>query len=218
MKNKNFLSIETSLSRIFLVLSFKEKVFSLNKLVDNSIEVELNILIKEILIINKTNFSDLNFILISLGPGSYTGSRIGLAAAKAISMSLKIPLLGYSNFETIQSQAKLNKLLAENKEIGFVIKANKKEFYYQKYEGKIKSKKNIIRIVSLTELSKKNNFPNIIIGNVKLELLFNNYMYCMPYKESLVCVFQGLHEIFLEKKLIDLEPYYVNGHYAKKND
>ena len=48
MKNKNFLSIETSLSRIFLVLRIDEKVYSVNKYTKNSIEEELNILIGKI--------------------------------------------------------------------------------------------------------------------------------------------------------------------------
>jgi tRNA threonylcarbamoyladenosine biosynthesis protein TsaB len=136
MKNKNFLSIETSLSRIFLVLRIDEKVYSVNKYTKNSIEEELNILIGKIILKNKADFSDLNFILVSLGPGSYTGSRVGLAAAKAISMSLEIPLLGFSNFNTIYLQARLNNLLLENEEVGIVIKANNKDLYYQKYKKK----------------------------------------------------------------------------------
>ena len=73
-------------------------------------------------------------------------------------------------------------------------------------------------ILSFMSLNRKNNFPNIIIGNVKLELSFNNYVYCMPYKESLVSVFQGLYKSFLEGNSSNLEPYYINGHYAKKNE
>jgi tRNA threonylcarbamoyladenosine biosynthesis protein TsaB len=218
MKNKNFLSIETSLNRIFLVLFFKENVFSVNKLTENSVEVELNIIINKILLKGKTKFSDLNCILVSLGPGSYTGSRVGLAAAKAISMSLDIPLLGYSNFEAIYFQAHINNFLLDNDEIGVVIKANKKELYYQQYGGKSNMEKSAINIVSFTEFNKKNKFPNKIIGNIKLELFFNNYTFCTPNKEALILVFKDVYKKFLEKKLINIEPFYVNGHYAKKND
>ena len=216
MKNKNFLSIETSLSRIFLVLRLNEKVYSINKYTENSIEEELNILIGKIIFKNKSDFSDLNFILVSLGPGSYTGSRVGLAAAKAISMSLEVPLLGYSNFKAIYLQARLNNLFLENEEVGIVIKANKKELYYQKYKKEIKKSKRVMSIVSLDSFRKENNFPNIIIGNVKLELPFNNYICCMPYKNSLVASFHDLYKDFLEGDSSELEPYYINGHYAEK--
>jgi tRNA threonylcarbamoyladenosine biosynthesis protein TsaB len=216
MKNKNFLSIETSLSRISLVLRIDEKVYSVNKYTKNSIEEELNILIGKIILKNKADFSDLNFILVSLGPGSYTGSRVGLAAAKAISMSLEIPLLGFSNFNTIYLQARLDNLLLENEEAGIVIKANRQELYYQKYKKEIKRGKGVMSIISLDSLRKENNFPNIIIGNVKLELLFNSYIYCIPYKHSLVASFQNLYQDFLEGESSELEPYYINGHYAEK--
>ena len=216
MKNKNFLSIETSLSRIFLVLRLNDKVYSVNKFTENSIEEELNVLIGKITFINKFDFSDLNFILVSLGPGSYTGARVGLAAAKAISMSLELPLLGYSNFNVIYLQARLNNLLLENEEVGIVIKANKKELYYQKYTKEMKRGKGVMSIVSLDSLRKENNFPNKIIGNVKLELLFNSYMFCMPYKNSLVASFKELYEDFLKGGSKELEPYYINGHYAEK--
>ena len=216
MKNKNFLSIETSLSRIFLVLRLNEKVYSINKYTENSIEEELNVLIGKIIFKNKSDFSDLNFILVSLGPGSYTGSRVGLAAAKAISMSLEVPLLGYSNFNAIYLQARLNNLFLENEEVGIVIKANKKELYYQKYTKEIKKGKGVMSIVSLDSFRKENNFPNIIIGNVKLELPFNSYICCMPYKNSLIAIFQDLYKEFLEGESRELEPYYINGHYAEK--
>ena len=216
MKNKNFLSIETSLNRIFLVLRINEEVYSVDKYTKNSIEEELNVLIGKLIFKNKANFSDLNFILVSLGPGSYTGSRVGLAAAKAISMSLEVPLLGYSNFNTIYLQARLNDLLLENEEVGIVIKANNKDLYYQKYKKKIKRGKGVMSIVSLDSLRKENNFPNKIIGNLKLELPFNNYMCCMPYKNSLVASFKELYEDFLKVGSKELEPHYINGHYAEK--
>ena len=216
MKNKNFLSIETSLSRIFLVLRLNEKVYSVNKFTENSIEEELNVLIDKIIFKNKFDFLDLNFILVSLGPGSYTGARVGLAAAKAISMSLEVPLLGYSNFNVIYLEARLNNLLLENEEVGIVIKANKKELYYQKYTKEMKRGKGVISIVSLDSLRKDNNFPNIIIGNIKLELPFNSYICCMPYKNSLIAIFQDLYKEFLEGESRELEPYYINGHYAEK--
>lgn len=216
MKNKNFLSIETSLSRIFLVLRFNEKVYSVNKYVYNSIEEELNVLIGKIIFKNRANFYDLDFIIVSLGPGSYTGSRVGLAAAKAIAMSLKVPLLGYSNFDAIYLQAKLNSLLLESEEAGIIIKANKKELYYQKYSKQIIGGKGVMSIVSLDLLRKKNNCPKIIIGNVKLELPFNSYIYCMPFNNSLIDTFQGLYKDFLKGDSRDLEPYYINGHYAEK--
>ncbi len=44
---------------------------------------------------------ELSAVAISLGPGSFTGLRIGLAAAKAISYALSIPLIGVPTSEVL---------------------------------------------------------------------------------------------------------------------
>lgn len=44
---------------------------------------------------------DLSAISITSGPGSYTGIRVGLAAAKGFCYALKIPLISYNSLELI---------------------------------------------------------------------------------------------------------------------
>jgi len=45
----------------------------------------------------------LQLIVVGQGPGSYTGLRVGLATARALSQALKIPLYCLSTFEVIAS-------------------------------------------------------------------------------------------------------------------
>jgi tRNA threonylcarbamoyladenosine biosynthesis protein TsaB len=45
--------------------------------------------------------ADLDGIVTTIGPGSFTGLRIGLATAKGIAYSRKIPLLTYSSLELV---------------------------------------------------------------------------------------------------------------------
>lgn len=57
--------------------------------------------IAELLNMARIEKKDLEGIAVSIGPGSFTGLRIGLATAKALAYALKIPILGISTFETL---------------------------------------------------------------------------------------------------------------------
>lgn len=48
-----------------------------------------------------TPVPDLNAIAISMGPGSFTGLRVGLATAKGLALATSIPLIPISTFEAM---------------------------------------------------------------------------------------------------------------------
>jgi tRNA threonylcarbamoyladenosine biosynthesis protein TsaB len=53
----------------------------------------LHVAIDTLLKKNKTSPRDLDAVAVSIGPGSYTGLRVGLAAAKGLCYALDIPLI-----------------------------------------------------------------------------------------------------------------------------
>ena len=72
----------------------------------------------------ETNWQDLDAVAVSLGPGSFTGLRIGMAAAKAIAMAAGQPLIGVDTLDALA----LNVCGAE-KMVGCLLDARKKEVY-----------------------------------------------------------------------------------------
>lgn len=65
---------------------------------------KLHVFIKEGLEELNLHFSDLNAIAVSQGPGSYTGLRIGVSAAKGLSYALNIPMIAIDTLEILASQ------------------------------------------------------------------------------------------------------------------
>jgi len=47
------------------------------------------------------SFSDLDAIAVTVGPGAFTGIRIGLAAARGFSLASHVPLIGITTLETV---------------------------------------------------------------------------------------------------------------------
>ncbi|HEX2627624.1 MAG TPA: tRNA (adenosine(37)-N6)-threonylcarbamoyltransferase complex dimerization subunit type 1 TsaB [Chitinophagaceae bacterium] len=54
--------------------------------------------------------NDLGAVAVTIGPGSYTGLRVGLSAAKGLAYALKIPLIGVSTLQMI-AQANHNEIV-----------------------------------------------------------------------------------------------------------
>ena len=57
--------------------------------------------IEQVLRMAAVNKEDLEGIAVSIGPGSFTGLRIGLAAAKAMAYSLNLPVVGISTLKAL---------------------------------------------------------------------------------------------------------------------
>jgi tRNA threonylcarbamoyladenosine biosynthesis protein TsaB len=51
----------------------------------------------------KAEFSDIDRIAVTRGPGSFTGARVGLAAARGIGMASKKPVIGIDRFSVYKS-------------------------------------------------------------------------------------------------------------------
>lgn len=65
---------------------------------------KLHVFIEECLKESKLSFNDLSAIAVSQGPGSYTGLRIGVSAAKGLCFALNLPLISVDTLQVLASQ------------------------------------------------------------------------------------------------------------------
>lgn len=99
------LHLETATTNCSVSISKDDEIVVLkeNNAASYSHSEQLHVFIKEALKEASLSFSDLDAVAISKGPGSYTGLRIGVSAAKGICFSLDIPLI---SIPTLQSMAR----------------------------------------------------------------------------------------------------------------
>ncbi len=100
------LCIETASTNCSVAIGVNGKLLALKEDYDSSYShaERLHNFIKDILAENKLELSDLDAIAVSKGPGSYTGLRIGVSAAKGLCFSLDLPLISVATLTSLANQ------------------------------------------------------------------------------------------------------------------
>lgn len=80
------------------------------------------------------SFSDIGKIAVTAGPGSFTGVRVGIAAARAIAMALGVPAIGVCSLE-VMAKGCCQNLPMEDRAQGFAVAhdARRGELYCQSF-------------------------------------------------------------------------------------
>ncbi len=74
--------------------------------------------------------AELGLIAVGIGPGSFTGIRIGIATALGLSQTLRIPFAGVSCLEAVASM-----LVRVEGSLGVIMDAHRDQVYFQEFAG-----------------------------------------------------------------------------------
>lgn len=96
------LQIETATSVCSCALSWKGETIALKELNQPNVHIEqLTLLIGEVMEVAGRSLEELEAVAVSMGPGSYTGLRIGISTAKGLCYALDIPLLAVNTLDSM---------------------------------------------------------------------------------------------------------------------
>lgn len=96
------LSLETATATCSVALHHDEQLLAVQEFhLEKSHSSILHPLIRDMLQYCELNRQDLSAVAISMGPGSYTGLRIGTSAAKGLCFALDIPLIAVNTLEAM---------------------------------------------------------------------------------------------------------------------
>ncbi|THE09629.1 tRNA (adenosine(37)-N6)-threonylcarbamoyltransferase complex dimerization subunit type 1 TsaB [Bacillus timonensis] len=158
---------------------------------------------------------ELDKIVVAMGPGSYTGVRIGVTIAKTLAWSLRIPLAGVSSLEVVAANGRYF-----NGFISPLFDARRGQVYtglYQ-YEGKTLTcveEDKIVLVSDWLEELKKKETPVLFIGNdlvihkEQIETDLAQLAYVAPYTDWNPRPSE-LVELGLKKEPVDVHTFVPN--------
>ncbi len=92
-------------------------------------EVSSQFHVKLMEFIQPYDWQDVSFIAVANGPGGFTGTRIGVVAARTLAQQLEIPLFGVSSLAALAAQSIASQPLAENQDIAVTMPAKRAAVY-----------------------------------------------------------------------------------------
>lgn len=146
------LNIETSTKNCSVAVAKDGKTIVCNEIAEEgySHAERLHVFIEESLKEAGITYKDLSAIAVSQGPGSYTGLRIGVSAAKGLCFALDIPLIAVDTLQALAAQATVSDGL-----IVPMLDARRMEVYSAIFTSDLESKR-----ATIAEVIAENSFED----------------------------------------------------------
>lgn len=107
----------------------------------------------------EVKFSQLTSIAACIGPGSFTGIRVGVSAAIGFSIAMNIPKIGITSLQALATQAAQD---AGSKDILVMIDAHRGDVYAQRFSANSEAKTAAAQI-SVADLVEQTDFNAVTL-------------------------------------------------------
>ncbi len=224
------LNIETSTEVCSVCLAKDGEVIAVKESFEGKTHAKLlTVFIEELLKENNLKVKNMDAIAVSMGPGSYTGLRIGVSTAKGLAYAANLPLIAISTLQSIALGVSLKNNFKPNAWVCPMIDARRMEVYTSFFNTDNKSESKIS-----ADIIDENSYINILnerqvvfCGNgsakCKENITHENALFLDDVKCSSSYMTTLSEEAYLESDFVDLayfEPFYLKNFVAtipKKN-
>ncbi len=220
------LNIETATEVCSVCLAKDGEVLAVKESFEGKTHAELlTVFIEKLLTENNLKVKNLDAIAVSMGPGSYTGLRIGVSAAKGLAYAANLPLIAVSTLQSIALGVSLKNKdkFKTNAWICPMIDARRMEVYTAFFNTGIKPESEIS-----ADIIDENSYVDVLnerqlvfCGNgsakCKENITHKNALFIDDVKCSANYMATLSEEAFLQSDFVDLayfEPFYLKNFVA----
>ena len=160
------LGIETSVKQSSAAIVIENNSYEVFLDTKEDTSKSLPFIVENVLNKTQSSFNDIDGIAISMGPGSFTGLRVGLSYVKGLSLALDIPIIPISTFESMINIVKPN----SGKVIQTIIHSHGTALYIAEYisRNQLYVLDSVPKIVDIDNLESKKDMSIIYVGPDKV--------------------------------------------------
>ncbi len=160
------LGIETSVKQSSAAIVVENNSYEIFSDIKEDTAKSLPFIVENVLNKAQSSFNNIDGIAISMGPGSFTGLRVGLSYVKGLSLALDIPIVPISTFESMINIVKPNL----GKVIQTIIHSHGNALYIAQYISKdeLYVLDSVPKIIDINDLECKKDMSIIYVGPNKI--------------------------------------------------
>ena len=211
----NILGIDTSTNNCSVGLVSDGKILGRNAQIGRAMASEQLISLIDDLLKRTIPISDIDALAVSIGPGSYTGLRIGLSSAKGLAFSRNLPVLPVPTMAVLESVARQS----TDRDLVLMIKSHRDLAYHTviHYDKPLNISEIIVEYDVFSDIYKKygNKYPYYSPSDIQhpdIQLLTMLY----PEGDHVAKLAYEHYRELLPLSTPDLEPLYLSEFEAKK--
>ena len=205
------LGIETSVKQSSAAIVVENNSYEVFSDIKEDAAKSLPFIVENVLNKAQSSFNDIDGIAISMGPGSFTGLRVGLSYVKGLSLALDIPIVPISTFESMINIVKPN----PGKVIQTIIHSHGNALYIAQYISKdeLYVLDSVPKIIDINDLECKKDMsiiyvgPNKIVDQLNIKEMNNIQLTAL----SIASLGYNNYDFLKTKSINNLAPNYIGS-------